>query len=281
MKKYFITAVITFSLFLGNVKATSIKTYVNDIQYDGSTLSTSWYTYRAAGNRNVSFDLVFDTEINNRWNYVSLVLCSSSGFSGGFVPAGYKNFIKGISYNETNYSCPYANSSYDGGKVVIINFMLFNGEGEFSGYFTTYQNGSASIQLIDFVINDNQFVAAQNYSSYDLIIKNSQIINQNNTIINQGKQTNDKLDSLLDSDISESAKEKPSDDDFQNYKNVEGNLTDKINDTSLDDLDVGIDVSTSNFIWDTITKFIKSHPAVFSMFTAILSIGIIKLALRG
>ena len=196
MKKYFITAVITFSLFLGSVKATSIKTYVNDLQYDSSTLSTSWYTYRAAGNRNIFFDLVFDTEVNNRWNYVSLVLCSSSGFSGGIVPSGYQNYIKGISYNETSYSCPYANSSYDGGKVVIINFMLFNGEGEFSGYFTTYQNGSASIQLIDFVINDNQFVAAQNYSSYDLIIKNSQIINQNNTIINQGKQTNDKLDDL-------------------------------------------------------------------------------------
>lgn len=196
MKKYFIIALATFSLFLGSVKATSIKTYVNDLQYDSSTLSTSWYTYRAAGNRNIFFDLVFDTEVNNRWNYVSLVLCSSSGFSGGIVPSGYQNYIKGISYNETSYSCPYANSSYDGGKVVIINFMLFNGEGEFSGYFTTYQNGSSSIQLIDFVINDNQFVAAQNYSSYDLIIKNSQIINQNNTIINQGQQTNDKLDDL-------------------------------------------------------------------------------------
>lgn len=182
--------------YLKPVKAASIKTYVNDLQYDGSTLSTSDYTYRASGNRNIFFDLVFDTEINNRWNYVSLVLCSSSGYSGGYVPDGYKNYIKNISYNETNFSCPYANSSYDGGKVVIINFMLFNGDGEFSGYFTTYQNGSASVQLIDFVINDNQFVSAQNYSSYDLIIKNSQIINQNNTIINQGKQTNDKLDDL-------------------------------------------------------------------------------------
>lgn len=196
MKKYFIIALATFSLFLGSVKATSIKIYVNDLQYDSSTLSTSWYIYRAAGNRNIFFDLVFDTEVNNRWNYVSLVLCSSSGFSGGIVPSGYQNYIKGISYNETSYSCPYANSSYDGGKVVIINFMLFIDEGEFSGYFTTYQNGSSSIQLIDFVINDNQFVAAQNYSSYDLIIKNSQIINQNNTIINQGQQTNDKLDDL-------------------------------------------------------------------------------------
>lgn len=196
MKKYFIIALATFSLFLGSVKATSIKTYVNDLQYDSSTLSTSWYTYRAAGNMNIFFDLVFDTEVNNRWNYVSLVLCSSSGFSGGTVPSGYQNYIKGISYNETSYSCPYANSSYAGGKVVIINFMLFIDEGEFSGYFTTYQNGPSSIQLIDFVINDNQFVAAQNYSSYDLIIKNSQIINQNNTIINQGQQTNDKLDDL-------------------------------------------------------------------------------------
>ena len=74
--------------------------------------------------------------------------------------------------------------------------MLYNGEGEFSGYFTTYQNGSASLQLIDFVVNDNQFASSQNYSSYDLIVKNSQIINQNNTIINQGQQTNDKLDDL-------------------------------------------------------------------------------------
>lgn len=66
MKKYFFIAFVSFSLFLGSVKATSIKTYVNDLQYDSSTLSTSWYTYRAAGNRNIFFDLVFDTEVNNR-----------------------------------------------------------------------------------------------------------------------------------------------------------------------------------------------------------------------
>lgn len=290
MKKYFIISLATFSLFLGNVKAIVYENdnyYLNNLKYNNNDLTTFDFIYvGGAANRKLSFDLVPYGYQAGETLYITIVLCSDTAFSGD----GYgSSEISNLKFYNSNYSCNYNDSSYTGGTIRMVAFNLKTGPGnEFSGYYYWYQVENGSLQLVDFVVSSSQFASIESYSSQDLINKNSQIINQNNTIINQGQQTNekldatnDKLDSLLDSDISESAKEKPSDDDFQNYKDVEGDLTDKIKDTSLDDLDVGIDVPTSNFIWDTLTKFIKSHPAVFSMFTAILSIGIIKLALRG
>ena len=80
-------------------------------------------------------------------------------------------------------------------------------------------------------------------------------------------------------DAPDSAKTKPDDSDYQDYEKAQGDLTDKISDIPTDTLEIGIDANSSNFIFDTMNKLINAHPAVFSMFIAILSIGIIKLGL--
>lgn len=95
---------------------------------------------------------------------------------------------------------------------------------------------------------------------------------------NQNK-TNDKIDDIKDMDIDSDAKEKPDDSDYKNYEKSQGDITDKIDDVPMDNLDIGIDAESSNFIFESMYKFINAHPAVFSMFIAILSIGIIKLGL--
>lgn len=92
-------------------------------------------------------------------------------------------------------------------------------------------------------------------------------------------QTNNKLDNIKDMDAPDSAKTKPDDSDYKNYEKAESDLTDKISDIPTDTLEIGIDANSSNFIFDTMNKLINAHPAVFSMFIAILSIGIIKLGL--
>lgn len=92
-------------------------------------------------------------------------------------------------------------------------------------------------------------------------------------------QTNSKLDNIKDMDAPDSAKTKPDDSDYKDYEKAQGDLTDKISDIPTDTLEIGIDANSSNFIFDTMNKLINAHPAVFSMFIAILSIGIIKLGL--
>mgnify|MGYP001860796629 FL=1 len=179
------------------VKASSIPVYVNDLSYNNwSLLNGGWNSF-SMGNRNINFGYSLDSSLTDRWVYNSLVLCSDSTFSGGYPGSGYDDYIRNISYNHTNYTCSYSNSSYSGGKVVIVNFQTYIGSesgGSFDGYFTVYQDVNVSLQLIDFVVNSNNYVSADNYSSQSLINQNSQIINQNNTIINQNQETNDKLD---------------------------------------------------------------------------------------
>ena len=119
-----------------------------------------------------------------------------------------------------------------------------------------------------------------------MINQNSQIINQNTTIINQNNQqlqeqqeTNDKLDNITDMDIPESSKEDLDDSTYQDYQGAQDNLLDSVGEADLSNIDIAIDSDSSTFIWDTITDIFQSHPLIMSTVIAILSIGIIKLAL--
>lgn len=198
MKKFFITAVITFSLFLGNVKAIVYENdnyYLNNLKYNNNDLTTFDFIYvGGAANRKLSFDLVPYGYQAGETLYITIVLCSDTAFSGD----GYgSSEISNLKFYNSNYSCNYNDSSYTGGTIRMVAFNLKTGPGnEFSGYYYWYQVENGSLQLVDFVVSSSQFASIESYSSQDLINKNSQIINQNNTIINQGQQTNDKLDDL-------------------------------------------------------------------------------------
>lgn len=104
-----------------------------------------------------------------------------------------------------------------------------------------------------------------------------------NSSVNQFQQeqqeTNDKLDEITDMDISDQDKELPDDSSYQDYTEAEGDLMDKVNEADMDSLDIAIDTNSSNFVWNTITDIFNSHPMIMSTIIAILSIGIIKLAL--
>ena len=179
-----------------DVKAANLPIYVHNLEYNNwSLLNGNWNSF-LLGNRNINFGYMLDSSLSDRWVYNSLVICADTTFQGGIIPSGYNGYIRNISYNHTPYTCSYNSSSYTG-KVVLVNFQTyFSSEsgGTFDGYFTVYQDVNASIQLIDFVVNSNNYVSADNYASQSLINQNSQIINQNTTIINQNQETNDKLD---------------------------------------------------------------------------------------
>ena len=278
-----------FSLFfISDVKAANLPIYVHNLEYNNwNLLNGNWNSF-VLGNRNINFGYMVDSSLSDMWVYNSLVICSDTTFQGGIIPSSYIGYIRNISYNHTPYTCSYNSSSYTG-YVVLINFQTYIGSesgGSFDGYFTVYQDVNASIQLIDFVVNSNNYVSADNYASQSLINQNSQIINQNTTIINQNNQqlqeqqeTNDKLNDITNMDIPESSKEELDDSSYQDYRDVEDSLFDSINDTDLSVLDVAVDGDSSNFIWDTITDILQSHPLIMSTVLAILSIGIIKLAL--
>ena len=113
----------------------------------------------------------------------------------------------------------------------------------------------------------------------EIASQNETIINQNTQIINGQNETNDKLDDIIDADISDEDKEMPDDSSYQDYTDAEGDLMDKVSEADLDSLDIAIDTNSSNFVWDTITDILQSHPLIMSTIIAILSIGVIKLAL--
>lgn len=95
----------------------------------------------------------------------------------------------------------------------------------------------------------------------------------------QQRETNSKLDEIQNSDISNKDKELPDDSSYEDYNSSEKDLLDKTKEADLSVLDVGLDVKSSSWVWDTLTSLIQSHSVVFGMFIAILSIGVIKLAL--
>lgn len=92
-------------------------------------------------------------------------------------------------------------------------------------------------------------------------------------------ETNQTLDEIKDMDISEEDKELPNDDAYQDYTEAEDDLMDAVNEADLDVLEIAIDEDSSNFVWDTLTDLITSHSLIFGTIVAVLSIGIIKLAL--
>lgn len=194
-KKVLFLLIITIFLFLiksCNVNASSVDISLHDVTYDNSyLLNLDWYN-KGAGNKNISFDYaLLNAPQNTNVLFNSLVLCSDAKYTSAY-PTDPSEVVN-IHLNNTNYACNYSNSNYAGGRVVIITFVTYN-DGPNS--FVVYQDDSASIQLIDFVVDSSSYVNPLDYSNQSLINQNSQIINQNNTIINNTDNTNKKLDDL-------------------------------------------------------------------------------------
>lgn len=302
MKKYLLFAIALFSLFVVSPKAITLNNdnfYMGYLKYNNLNLNANSYIY-VTGNatRTMSFSLVPYNWAAGTNLYVSFVICSSDGW--GDASSNAKE-ISNISFSKSTYSCMWSNSDNTSGRVSMVTFNLKTGPGnEFAGNIYLWQGSNDSYQLIDVVVSDTKFASYADYTSEDVIAKQRELLNkqdQTNSKLDDVKgkqdqtnnklddlnskqnQTNSKLDNIKDMDAPDSAKTKPDDSDYKDYEKAQGDLTDKISDIPTDTLEIGIDANSSNFIFDTMNKLINAHPAVFSMFIAILSIGIIKLGL--
>ena len=184
------------------------------------------------------------------------------------------NYLNG--YTETN------NNSW--GVTDYIKINRFD-------TLTYYQSFSAGASLVFYDENKNtiSFIRYQSISDTNIIIPSNAYyvrfsINKPGNkpqfkICKNGNQAmNDSINDMKDMDIGSEDKEVPSDDKYQDYEEQEAILKESMEQADLNDLDIAIDVPTSDFIWQTITRLINSNTLVFGMFIAILSIGIIKLA---
>lgn len=197
---FLIITIILWFIKLSFVSAKAVDISLTSLNYGNKNLlNLDWYTV-PAGNVTISFDFDFNSQITSNYLYSSIVLCSDANYPSSY--ATDPSEITNIQINNTNYSCAYKNSPYTGGKVVIITFLAYSSG---ANSIVVYQNDSASVQLIDFVVDSSGYVNPLDYSSQTLINQNSQIINQNNTIINNGNATNDKLDDLNKNLIDESS----------------------------------------------------------------------------
>ena len=72
----------------------------------------------------------------------------------------------------------------------------------------------------------------------------------------------------------------PNNSRYTDYETDQKNLIDKAKGADMSVLSVGIDSTSSSWVWDTLTSLIKSNTIIFGMFIAILSIGVFKLGLK-
>lgn len=237
---------INFNFELSGIK--NGASYVVD-----TTICTTGEYYGYTSQSNISNDFAYIETLSHS-NGGS---CTISGYTGKYVNVSYYvKFYDDLAYNGES------TSTYAG----LANFKAW------SGYTPIYNN---IVHVFDIKMQE----VGENYlEKYKTNSKLDQQINQNQTIIDQNNQTNSKLDEI--ETMQPDTTETPDDSSYKDYEQSEEELEEYIKQADTSVLDVAIDTNTSKFIWDTMTSFIKSNALVFSTIIALLSIGIIKLALN-
>lgn len=238
----------------------------------------SQYSYRLTWNLNSSIFTGFDTvsfTVGMKGGYFNsgrlLVRASDGSYSSGWINCSPSSLPGNELYSTyfTTFSCSFDSSA------IIDNT-------DYTLYFSSYS--VASYYDPDGLL---QTFAPSSFMSIDAIFSNNSdnsIINSLNTntesLNNQIKaqeDTNNKLDEITE--MQPTVYDTNDSSSFDSYEDGEKQLLDSVKDVDLDSLSIGIDSDSSSFVWNTLTSFIQSHPAVFGMFIAVLSLGIIKLAL--
>ena len=306
---YLLFAVALFSLFLTNTKATTSPVGRGNIIFNDSTWFSQygyWGVNVVTSGTNVNVSFGCDLDDFSCVNFSALVLdvcsedsilvsrtsdyatsCSGSCFSQNFILKDMYSSCKTNSGNDGfQYRLYLPVSKWNVGSgntrlwsvddTIKIRSKNYNALVTIFGAYYTDENITSD--GYDFSIIDGQ-IKNTNSKLDDVKGKQDQTNSKLDDLNKNQNKTNDKIDNIKDMDIDSDAKEKPDDSDYKDYEKSQGDLTDKIDDVSMDNLDIGIDAESSNFIFESMYKFINAHPAVFSMFIAILSIGIIKLGL--
>lgn len=310
MKKYLLFAVALFSLFVINTKAISSNGFIQSgdsvagkvkigSNYVGSS-NFYWLTDQTWNSFNFSGD--FDLDI---WEvgsgdklHFGIDFCISGNQPTINIWSSYVNSVDfyyplGKEVYLTNEDWAVA-SCYRAFVTLKINSYLNAGtqldtpkwyDISFdNNVFAVFPNngygpGMKFIDMIYYNIND-----------FNSAIETARIYSKNNDIINKQEQTNNKLDDVNKTQKETNSKlddiknlqpdnsESPDKSKYDDYNSAQNSLIDKIDSDSIDNVDIAIDTDTSNFIWDTITDLLNSHPLIMSTMIAMLGLGIIKLA---
>lgn len=293
MKNVIITSFIfIFSLFFVNssVKANTIsnlRLWEGSSAYDWTSGNVGYYlpsnSFRAI---EINTD-VMDLSTANEYQYGFIAYLSYDNVYQSYYSSdsswapGYKSFPN-LQQFDTGVEQYFYNSSTVSGTIKYFTFNIHYDCG--SGTINCYGHGTihfygttSDYQLLNYGLSTEPIIVDS--TSGSIINQNNTIISQNNTLIQNQQETNDKLDDITDMDIPDSSKEDLDDSSYQDYQGAEDDLMDSVGEADLSSVDIAIDGDSSNFIWDTITDIFQSHPLIMSTVIAILSIGIIKLAL--
>ena len=223
MKKllFSLFAIISTFFIIQNVNAEVVKVNLSEFKFNNINLLDLSYYNIPDGNRSMYFDYDFSSvDENATILYNSVVICSDAKYTSAY--ASDPSEVSNIRMNNTSYNCSYHNSNYTGGRVVIITFVTYSSG---ANSIVLYQNGNASVQLIDFVVDSSGYVNPMNYSSQSLINQNSQIINQNNTIINNQNDIKNNTEDIKGALNDDSIDTSQSDSFFDGFNNEDNLLT--------------------------------------------------------
>lgn len=311
MKKISFLLVIFVSLFfISDVKAAVYNANDFEIRVNGTLVIGDdggglWDGGYASVSPNSEVNM--NINVNNVGNkagdnlLVTVTFCSTGTYYGSILTPGYDltnaTLINNYSITRSNTACTVG--GYPGVIMQSIwNLSVPGNSFSLHSWGGTTDNYNVLVDVTGITISDFDPSMAQEFLQYQ---QNQTIIDQNNQLITGfnnlestiqdsfdnmtdiigGKQdqTNDKLDDITNMDIPDESKEDLDDSSYQDYSDAESDLMDSVGQADLSEVDIAIDADSSNFIWDTITDIFESHPLIISTVIAILSIGIIKLAL--
>ena len=217
---------------------------------------------------------------------VTVTFCSTGTYYGSILTPGFDltgaTLINNYSIQRSNTPCTVG--GYPGVVMQSIwNLSVPGNSFSLHSWGGVRDNYTVLVDVTGMTISDFDPAMAQEFLQYQqnqqIIDQNNQLINGFNNLQNEQQETNDKLDDITNMDIPDSSKEDLDDSSYQDYQGAEDDLMDSVGQADLSSVDIAIDSDSSNFIWDTITDIFQSHPLIMSTVIAILSIGIIKLAL--
>lgn len=220
------------------------------------------YTFYSDYFYDITYTYYFDNKTNNH-DFVYAMFVSScyiyiEGIGGGNQ---YSDGCEILEQDQTHLKIRTRNLKIKGSGPVTLQLSSQN----------DYVNGNTDIMHVQM----NSYLLEISAKT-DTSISSSQFEDGISSI---NDNLNDLKDSLTNSDISDNDKHLPSKGSFEDFKEAEKNLTDKVKEADTSVLSIGIDSTSSSWVWDTLTSLIKSNTIIFGMFIAILSIGVIKLGL--
>lgn len=312
MKKYLLFAVFVFCFcsYFNFVRAAELSSsyYAYNIFNHNDVGFTFGVSKTLPQNGSI---LLYNLSMEQKYTYFVLDFCTTGWDNVTISNSGYNSYFKeNYLVYRTNQSCSTGNYTgvlyrlqlnvgkfidSEGDGLFASSYIKFSGDGNYHEYkfissvlsdtdilsplISASQSNINQKETNEKLDNIDSNQKQTNSKLDDVKGKQDQTNNKLDDLNSKQNQTNSKLDNITDMGAPDSATTKPDDSDYQDYENAQGALTDKISDIPTDTLEIGIDANSSNFIFDTMNKLINAHPAVFSMFIAILSIGIIKLGL--